>query len=168
MHDMAGSRIGGPTMKQPTFDWDAEDKYSGLKTIRLEVNIVLSTYHTPQTDKLALVKNWSRRKGLQYLETLTTKEKEACNMLEGLFETLTNKFKLQYNETIKLLQFSKLYRYDDGNVEEWMGRLWVAAVECNYQEVDRQLKEQFIHGLNNKCMLEEIMKELTVTEDDAN
>ena len=31
-----------------------------------------------------------------------------------------------------------------------MGRLWVAAVECNYQEVDRQLKEQFIHGLNDK------------------
>ena len=31
-----------------------------------------------------------------------------------------------------------------------MGRLCVAAVECNYQEVDRQLKEQFIHGLNDK------------------
>ena len=40
----------------------------------------------------------------------------------------------------------------------------VAAVECNYQEVDRQLKEQFIHGLNNKCMLEEILKELTATK----
>ena len=36
-----------------------------------------------------------------------------CNILEGLFETLTNKFKPQYNETIKLLQFRKLYRYDD-------------------------------------------------------
>ena len=64
-----------------------------------------------------------------------------CNTLEGLFETLTNKFKPQYNETIKSLQFRKLYRYDDENVEEWMGRLWVAAVECTYQEVDRQLKE---------------------------
>ena len=45
-----------------------------------------------------------------------------------------------------------------------MGRLWVAAVECNYQKVDRQFKEQFIHGLNNKCMLEEILKELTATK----
>ena len=34
-----------------------------------------------------------------------------------------------------------------------MGRLQVAAVECNYQEVDRQLKEQFIHGINDNCML---------------
>ena len=33
-------------------------------------------------------------------------------------------------------------------------RLCVASVECNYQEVDRQLKEQFIHGLNDKYMLE--------------
>ena len=62
-------------------------------------------------------------------------------------------------------QFRKLYRYEDENVEEeWMGRLWVAAAECNYQEVDRQLKEQFIHGLNDKCMLEEIIKELTATK----
>ena len=61
---------------------------------------------------------------------------------------------------------SELYQYDDENVEEWMGRLHVVAVECNYQEVDRQLKEQFIHGLNDKHMLEEIIKELTVINND--
>ena len=130
------------------------------------MNNVLSTYNTPQADKLALVKNWLGRKGLQYLETLMTTGKETCNTLEGLFETLTNKCKPQYNETIKSLQFRKLYRYDDENVEEWMGRQWVAAVECNYQEVDRQLKEQFIHGLNDKGMLREIIKELKATKND--
>ena len=46
------------------------------------------------------------------------------------------------------------------------GRLHITAVECNYQEVDRQLKEQFIHGLNDKCMLEEIKKKLTATKND--
>ena len=106
------------------------------------------------------------RKGLWYLKTVTTTEKETFTTLEGLFETLTNKFKPQYNETIKSLKFRKLYRYEDESVEEWMGRLWVAAVECNYQEVDRQLKEQFIHGLNDKCMLEEIIRELTTTKND--
>ena len=95
MHDISGPKIGSSTMKQPTFDWNAEDKYSELKTFRLEVNNVLSTYNTPQTDKLALVKNWLGRKGLQYLETMTTTEKETCNTLEGLFETLANKFKPQ-------------------------------------------------------------------------
>ena len=34
----------------------------------------------------------------------------------------------------------------------------------HYQEVDRQLKEQFIHGLNDNYMLEEIIKELTATK----
>ena len=33
-------------------------------------------------------------------------------------ETLTNKFKPQYNQTIKSLQFRKPYRYGDENVEE--------------------------------------------------
>ena len=46
-----------------------------------------------------------------------------------------------------------------------MSRLHVAAVECNYQEIDRQLKEQFNHGLNDEHMLEEI-KELTMTSND--
>ena len=62
-------------MKQLTFDWNAQGKYSELKTFRLEVNNILSTYNTPQTDKLVLVKNSLGRKGLQYLETLTTAEK---------------------------------------------------------------------------------------------
>ena len=47
-----------------------------------------------------------------------------------------------------------------------MGRLSVAAVECNYQEVDRHLKEQFIQGLNEKSLLEEIIKELTTARND--
>ena len=67
---------------------------------------------------------------------------------------------------IKSLQFRKLYWYDEENIEEWMGRLYIAAVECNYQEVDRQLKEQFIHGLNDKHMLEEIIKELMAAKND--
>ena len=93
-------------------------------------------------------------------------EKETCNTLEGLFETPSNMFKPQYNETFKSLQFRKLYRYNDENVEEWMGRWHIATVESNYQEVERQLKEQFIHGLNDKYMLEEIIKELTATKND--
>ena len=75
-------------------------------------------YNTPQTDKLVLVKNWLGRKGLQYLETLMTIKKETCNTLEGLFETLSNTFKPQYNETIKSLQLRTLYHHDDENVED--------------------------------------------------
>ena len=93
-------------------------------------------------------------------------EKEACNMLDGLFDMLATTFKPQYIETIKSLQFRKLYQLDNENVEEWMGRLHVAAVECNYREVDRQLKEKNIHGLNGRCMLEDIIKELTATNED--
>ena len=42
-----------------------------------------------------------------------------------------------------------------------MGRLQISAIEYNYQEIDRQLKEQFIHSLNETDMLGEIIGELT-------
>ena len=32
------------------------------------------------------------------------------------------------------------------------------AVECNYKEVDKQLEEQFIYGLNYDEMLVEVIK----------
>ena len=74
-------------------------------------------------------------------------------------------FRPQFNETIKLLQFRKLCRFKGKGAEEWMGRLHVAAVECNYREIDWQLKEQFIHPikeqLNNKIMVDEVIRELT-------
>ena len=43
------------------------------------------------------------------------------------------------------------------SAEEWMGRLKTAGVECIYWEIDRQLKEQFMHGLNDEEMLAEII-----------
>ena len=41
------------------------------------------------------------------------------------------------------------------------GRLRLSAIEFNYKELERQLKEQFIHGLNDTDMLGEITWELT-------
>ena len=63
---------------------------------------------------------------------------------------LATKFWAQFNETIKSLQFRKLCESEIESTEEWMGWLWMAAAECGYKEVDRQLKEQFIHGMNDK------------------
>ena len=42
----------------------------------------------------------------------------------------------------------------------------MAAAECNYREVDQQLKEQFIHGLNDKAMLEQVIMEQTNRNND--
>ena len=46
-----------------------------------------------------------------------------------------------------------------------MGRLGIAMVECNYEKLDRQVKEQYIHGLNDNEMLTEIICELTTLTD---
>ena len=106
----AGSKKGRPSMKQPTFNWEVEDKYSELKTFRLEVNNILMTYSTPQTERLAMVKDWLGRKGLQFIESLMSEEKDMCSTLEGLFKILTNKFRSYFNKTRKSLQFCKLSR----------------------------------------------------------
>ena len=42
-----------------------------------------------------------------------------------------------------------------------MGHLCMAAAECGYKEVDLQLKKQLIHELNDRVMLDEIIRELT-------
>ena len=52
-------------------------------------------------------------------------------------------------------------------MEEWMGRLRTVAVKCNYPEIERQLKGQFIHELNDEEMLAEIIRELTKCDDNV-
>ena len=80
-----GPKISGPIIKQPTFNWEAEDKYSELKSFRLEVNNVFKSYNMPQTENIAIIKNWLGRKGLHFLETLTLTEQERCNTMEGIY-----------------------------------------------------------------------------------
>ena len=120
-----GPKLGGPAVKQPQFSWEATNKYTEWKAFILDVQNVLFTYNAQEQDKIAIVKNWLGRKGSHYLESLTEAEKHACNTLQGLFDTLATKFKPQWNETIKLLQFRKLYRFK-GKVRRngWGGYAW--------------------------------------------
>ena len=52
-----GPKVGGPTLKQPAFDWKAPDKYPELKIFKLEVSNVLSTYGMLEAKKLVVVQN---------------------------------------------------------------------------------------------------------------
>ena len=101
MPNTSGPKIGGPVLKQPSFNREATDKYTEWKAFILEVRDALSTYNIQETDKIAMVKNWLGGKGLHYIESLTEGEKETRDMLEGLVDTLATKFRPQYNQTIK-------------------------------------------------------------------
>ena len=153
MPNTAGPKIGSPALRQASFNWEATDKYTEWKAFILEVRYVLTAFNLQETDKIAMVKNWMGRKRLHYIESLTEGEKERCGTLEGLFVMLATKFRPQYNQTIKSLQIRQLHRVEGEVIGEWIGRLHVAASEYGYKEIDRQLKEQFIHGLNDKDML---------------
>ena len=159
--EVQGPKLGGPVLKQPQFNWEVADKYTEWKAFILEVRNMLPTYNACKQEKITVVKNRLGRKGLHYIESLTEGEKQVCGTLQGLIDTLAEKFRPQYSETITSLPFRKLCRSEGENAEEWMGRLCVVAAECNYKEIDHQLKEQFIHGLNNKTMLDKVIRELT-------
>ena len=49
-----------------------------------------------------------------------------------------------------------------------MGRLQLTVVECKYKEIDTQLKEQPIHGLNDNEMLVEIIRKHTKMKENKN
>ena len=86
-------------------------------------------------------------------------------MVEGVFDTINNKFWPQHSETIKPLLYCKISRKSSENAEELKGRFRISAAEYNYKEIDRQVKEQFIHGLNDSNMLIEIIHELIAIKD---
>ena len=119
---MVGPQIGRPVMKQPSFNWETDDKYSELKNFRFEVNNIITSYNIPYAEQLAIVENWLGRKGLQFIESLIHVEGEECNTLEGLFKILMNKSRPQFNEMIRSLHIFKLSR-QDGEMQRngWAG-----------------------------------------------
>ena len=61
----AEPRLGRPMMKQPTFNWRAEDKYDGLKNLRIEVSNISELYSMSQAEQIAIIKNWTGKKRLK-------------------------------------------------------------------------------------------------------
>ena len=70
------------------------------------------------------------------------------------------KFRLQHNEAIVSLQYCKLHRKENESMCKWLGRLCIKEEECSNKEPDRWLKEQFINTIDNKEIVQEIIKEL--------
>ena len=97
-------KMSGSITKQPIFNWNGKDKYEELQNLKLEVSNKQDC-NLGQTEKVSITKNWLGREGLQLIATLTQEEQEAYNNKKDLFDTLNRKFKPQYNETIKSLQF---------------------------------------------------------------
>ena len=52
----AGPKLGGPTLKEPNFNWEAPGKYTEWIAFVLEVRNVLATYNAQEADKIAMVK----------------------------------------------------------------------------------------------------------------
>ena len=63
------------------------------------------------------------------------------------------------------LQYCKLAREHNENVEEWMGHLRLEVSECGYKVKDRRHKEQFINSISDKEMMLEIIRELSATKE---
>ena len=60
-------KVVEPITKQPTLNWEAEYKYSKIKIFIQQVNNVFESYSTLQTERIAIVKKWLCREGLQPL-----------------------------------------------------------------------------------------------------
>ena len=68
---------------------------------------------------------------------------------------------------MKSVKFHKLVRQHNKNTEGCTDKLRIAAIECNYKEIDRQLEEQFIYRLNDSDVIVKIIKEPTLSEENT-
>ena len=73
-------RQARPIMSQPVFSWKALDRYVELLNFEMEAANVLQAkvYDLSDEGKVPIIKIWFSREGLQFIQTLTNAEKEAC------------------------------------------------------------------------------------------
>ena len=84
-------------LSQPVFDWKAPDRYMELLNFEMEVVNVLqgkACDHNNE-EKVSIIKNWLGREDLQFIQTLTKAEKEACKSATALFSVLKRKIQVE-------------------------------------------------------------------------
>ena len=62
MPNTSGPKVGGPVLRQCSFNWEVTDKYIDWKAFILKVRNVLTTYNLHEMDKIAMVKNMAGEK----------------------------------------------------------------------------------------------------------
>ena len=132
-----------------TFNWKAPDWYVELLNLEIKVANLLQmqAYDLNNEKKVSIIKNWLGREELQFIQTPTNAEKDTCKSATGLFNVLKEKFRLQHNKMVLLLQH---WTQENESTQEWMGRLCIKPTECNYKGHNKRLKEQLIHYIDNK------------------
>ena len=119
------------SLRQPIFDWSVRDKRIEMYSIEMVVSNIFLTknYGIIDTEKYQIWKT-----GLQFIQMLMGTEKEACQSLNGIFETLAKKLKHQHNGTILSLQDCKLVRQCVKTAEESIDHLRLYATELDVKK----------------------------------
>ena len=113
-------RTGGSALKQPTCNWNAAGKYQELWNFGIEGKGTFSwliAITCKIIEKVPIKLNCLGREGLKFMQTLNDEEQGKFKTSMGLFEVLSENFKLQHNETILSLQYFKLIREQIKKIE---------------------------------------------------
>ena len=80
-------------ISETVFNWKEPDRYVELLYFEMEVADVFQAemYALSDEGKVAIIKKWLAREGLQFIQTLIHAEKEACKSAPRLFNVLKEK-----------------------------------------------------------------------------
>ena len=91
--------------------------------------------------------------------------KRKSEIAKGLILVLREKFRPYHHRMVSSLNNGNLQRKRNESAQEWIGRLWMKAPECDFKEYNRLQGEQFIYGLDSDGMISKILGEVSTLED---
>ena len=103
MNQKCRTQVWLTNTKRAYIEWSSNNQICRThKNSRLEGNNI-AIIQCKKTDKIQMSNNGDAGKVYNFIETLTEAGQEMCNTIDGLFDTLSNKFCLQHNKMIKSL-----------------------------------------------------------------
>lgn len=159
----------GPSVavNKPTFDWTQKDKYTEWKGFRRECEMLFrGTYRqTPENERAGAVVNWMGRPGHEIVASWTEQQMtDRFANLQILCEAFEARFRPEHNEMLSEFQFRHITRSVSQSSDEYMAMVRNKARECNFaQAEDRNVKSQFIIGINDKEMQNKLLEDVKLT-----
>ena len=146
------ARFSGLNLAKSRFEWDSHDRLTELEHFKEDCQILfedplLDMKEKPET---GLIINWLGRDAAQVLKSMGVEASSPDEVYE------------KSNQTLARFRFRNMKQDVNQFCDAYMFQLRLALPQCKYKhDSDELLKDQFIFGINNKEIQDQLLGEVS-------
>ena len=138
--------------ERPKFDSKQENRLEALKAFKKKCGYIFrgSLINMSAERKCILVQDWLGEEGQKIYDSLDWQEGEDVNDYDLMWTKLETAVRPECNEIVASKKFKERMQKTGETITDFITDLILLVKDCNYVDEDRQIRDQFVYGINDE------------------